>query len=146
MTTERDAVPPPFLQHGHTPTSSKPAPMIEKIRIIHLAGTTGEYRRSISQIFVYCEATTPDGKPVKITPRYLESLMRFGKLPYMDVGLHSKQNDELDELATRLYRAAAENLGKTEALALVQSITAGIASIALFPDVILDRSEEIVAA
>ncbi|MBP5994052.1 MAG: hypothetical protein KA731_04060 [Candidatus Moranbacteria bacterium] len=119
--------------------------MIEKIRIIHLAGTTGEHHRSISQIFVYCEAT-PEGKPVKITPRYLESLMRFGKLPYMDVGLHSKQNDELDELATRLYRAAAEKFSKTEALILVQGITTGIASIALFPDVVLDRSEEIAAA
>lgn len=145
MTTERDAIP-PLLQPGHTPTPSpKPSPMIEKIRIIHLAGTTGEHHRSISQIFAYCEAT-PDGKPVRITPRYLESLMRFGKLPCIDVGLHSKQNEELDETATWLYRAAADKLGKTEALTLIQSIATGIAGIALFPDVILDRSEEAAAA
>ena len=144
MTTERDEII-PLLQPGHTSTPPKPAPMIEKIRIIHLAGTTGEHHRSISQIFVYCEATS-DGQPVKITQRYLKSLMRFGKLPYMDVGLHSKQNDELDELASSLYRAAAEKFGKTEALALIQGITTGIASIALFPGVVLDRSEGITAA
>jgi len=140
MTTERDAAPPPFLQPGFTPNQPKPSPMIEKIRVIHLAGTTGEHNRHISQILVYCEAT-PDGQPVPITREYLESLMRFGKIPYMDVGLHSKQNNHLDESATWLYRAAAENLGKTEALALVQDLITGIAGIALFPGIILEPKE-----
>ena len=146
MTTERDEML-PLLQPGHTPTPpATSSPMIEKIRVIHLAGTTGEHHHSsITQIFAYCEATL-DGKPVRITRRYLESLMRFGKLPYIDVGFYSKQNEELDEVATWLYRAAAEQLGKTEALTLIQRIAVGIGSIALSPGTILDRSEEAIAA
>ena len=58
MTTERDEML-PLLQPGHTPTPpATSSPMIEKIRVIHLAGTTGEHHHSsITQIFAYCEAT-----------------------------------------------------------------------------------------
>ncbi len=141
MTTERDAAPPPLLQPGFTPNQPEPSSMmIEKIRAIHVAGTEGEHRRHISQIFVYREIT-PDGQPVPITRKYLESLMRFGQLPYIDIGFYSESDARLDERMTTLYRATAIQIGQTEALLLMQDLVAGIAGIALYPSTILEPKE-----
>lgn len=140
MPTEHDAVPPLFLQPGFTPNQSEPSPMVEKIRVIHVAGTEGKYSRHISQIFIYREITA-DGQPVPITRKYLESLMRFGQLPHMDIGLHSEPDTRLDEQMTTLYRMVALQVGQTEAFALMQDLAVGLASIALFPSVILGSRE-----
>lgn len=132
MTTPRDEIVFPL------PSDPSAPPMIEKVRIIHLAGTTSEDNAYISSVFVYCEAT-PNGKPVEITRRYLESLMLFGKLPYMHVGLYSYPDPDLDAAANALYQVAVNALNnRADAFALIKRMVTGIVGISLPPSIVLD--------